>query len=64
MQHVTALDLAPLMIIALLLWALAKWAAPAWVLVLAFLLGIITSATILGPDISRVLSQLSGGRLG
>lgn len=57
-------NLAPLAVIALVMWALAKWAkAPAWALLLALVLGVILSGTIAGPPIHQFLSQLSGGRL-
>ena len=55
--------LIPLVIIGLVFFALAKWAAPAWALVLALILGVVLSGTILGPDIHKIMSQLSGGRL-
>ena len=46
------------------LWALAKWSkAPVWALVLTLILGVVLSGTILGPDIHKIMSQLSGGRL-
>lgn len=58
------INLAPLGIIALVLWALAKWGkAPMWALIVTLLLGVVLSGSILGPDIHHILSQLSGGRL-
>ena len=48
--------------IALILWALAKWGhAPMWALILALLLGVVLSGTIVGPTIHQILSQLSQG---
>lgn len=58
------LNLAPLAIIALIFWALAKWSAPAWALIVALILGLVLSGTLLGPDIQHILSQISGGHLG
>ena len=54
----------PVAAIALALWALVRWAgAQAWHLLVAVVLGVVLSGTVLGPDISNVLSQLSGGHL-
>jgi len=56
--------LIPVAVIGLVLWALVQWAgARLWHLLIAVVLGVIVSGTVLGPDISNVLSQLSGGRL-
>jgi type IV secretory pathway VirB2 component (pilin) len=56
--------LIPIAVIALILWGLVQWAgARLWHLLAAVVLGVILSGTVLGPDISNVLSQLSGGRL-
>jgi hypothetical protein len=57
-------QLVPVALIAAALWALVQWAgARLWHLMVAVVLGVILSGTILGPDIQNVLSQLSGGRL-
>ncbi len=54
----------PLALIALVLWGLARFtSSELWALLVAVVLGVALSGTILGPDISNVLSQLSGGRL-
>jgi len=43
---------------------LVQWAgARLWHLLIAVVLGVILSGTVLGPDITQILSQLSGGRL-
>jgi hypothetical protein len=56
--------LIPIAVIALILWALVQFtAARLWHLLVAVVLGVVLAGTILGPDISNVLSQLSGGRL-
>ena len=44
-------------------WSSGPAASPAWHLLIAVVLGVILSGTVLGPDISNVLSQLSGGHL-
>jgi hypothetical protein len=53
-------QLAPVALIALTFWALCRYAGAS---LGQLLLGVITSGTILGPDITTVLSQLSGGHL-
>ena len=54
----------PVAVIALILYGLVRWAgAQAWHLLVAVVLGIALSGTVLGPDIHNILSQLSGGRL-
>ena len=56
--------LIPVAVIGLVLWALAQWAgAQLWHLLIAVVLGVILSGTVLGPDITTILSQLSGGHL-
>ena len=56
--------LIPLAVVALIVWALVQFtAARLWHLLVAVVLGVILSGTILGPDIHQILSQLSGGRL-
>jgi hypothetical protein len=54
----------PLAVIALALWGLVRFtSSELWHLLVAVVLGVALSGTVLGPDISSVLSQLSGGRL-
>ncbi len=54
----------PLAVIALVLWGLVRFtSSELWALLVAVVLGVVLSGTVLGPDISNVLSQLSGGRL-
>lgn len=56
--------LIPIAVIALVLWGLVRYAgASVGQLLLGAVLGVITSGTILGPDIATILSQLSGGHL-
>jgi hypothetical protein len=56
--------LIPVVVIAALLFGLHRWrGAEIWVLVVAVVAGVVLSGTIIGPDISNLLSQLSGGRL-
>jgi len=56
--------LIPVAVIGLVLWALVQWAgARLWHLLIAVVLGVIVSGTVLGPGLTTILSQLSGGRL-
>jgi hypothetical protein len=56
--------LIPVAVTGLALWALVQRAgARLWHLLIAVVLGVILSGTILGPDITTILSQLSGGHL-
>ena len=51
-------------LIAVALWAMVRYtAAQLWHLLIAVVLGVILSGTVLGPDITTILSQLSGGHL-
>jgi hypothetical protein len=57
-------QLAPVALIAVVLWAMVRYtAARLWHLLAGVVLGVILSGTILGPDITTILSQLSGGHL-
>jgi hypothetical protein len=57
-------QLAPVALIAVALWAMVRYtAAQLWHLLIAVVLGVILSGTVLGPDITTILSQLSGGHL-
>ena len=56
--------LIPVAVIGLVLWALVQWAgSQLWHLLIAVVLGVVLSGTIIGPDITTILSQLSGGHL-
>ena len=56
--------LIPVALIAVALWAMVRYtAAQLWHLLVGVVLGVIASGTILGPDITTILSQLSGGHL-
>ena len=56
--------LIPVAVIGLVLCALVQWAdARLWHLLIAVVLGVVLSGTVLGPDITTILSQLSGGHL-
>ena len=56
--------LIPIAVIALVLWGLVRFtSAELWHLLVAVVLGVALSGTVLGPDITNVLSQLSGGHL-
>ena len=57
-------QLAPVALIVVVLWAMVRYtAAELWHLLIAVVLGVILSGTIVGPDIHQILSQLSGGHL-
>ena len=57
-------QLTPVALIAVALWAMVRYtAAQLWHLLIAVVLGVILSGTVLGPDITTILSQLSGGHL-
>ena len=57
-------QLAPVALIVVVLWAMVRYtAAQLWHLLAGVVLGVILSGTILGPDITTILSQLSGGHL-
>ena len=57
-------QLAPVALIVAALWAMTRYtAAQLWHLLAGVVLGVILSGTILGPDITQILSQLSGGHL-
>ena len=56
--------LIPIAVIGLVLWGLVRFTeARLWHLLVAAVLGTALSGTVLGPDITNVLSQLSGGHL-
>jgi hypothetical protein len=57
-------NLIPLAVIALVIYLLHRHSGmQLWHALVCLVLGAILSGTILGPDISSILSQLSGGRL-
>jgi hypothetical protein len=60
----TLSELIPVAVIAFALWGLVRFtSAELWHLLIAVILGVVLSGTVLGPDITNVLSQLSGGHL-
>ena len=57
-------QLAPVALIVAALWAMTRYtAAQLWHLLAGVVLCVILSGTILGPDLTTILSQLSGGHL-
>jgi F0F1-type ATP synthase assembly protein I len=57
-------ELIPVAVIGLILWALARFqGARPWHLLVAVLAGVVLAGTVIGADISTVLSQLTGGRI-
>jgi hypothetical protein len=56
--------LLPVALIVLAAWAMVRYtAAELWHLLTGIVLGVILAGTILGPDLTTILSQLSGGHL-
>ena len=60
----TLSSLIPLAVIAIVVYLLHRHSGmQLWHAIVCLLAGVVLSGTILGPDISNVLSQISGGRL-
>ena len=60
----TLSSLIPLAVIALVVYLLHRHSGmQLWHAIVCLVAGVVLSGTILGPDISNFLSQLSGGRL-
>lgn len=56
--------LVPVALIGLVVWALVKRArARPWHVLVAMAAGVALTGTVLGPDLSALLSQISGGYL-
>ena len=55
--------LIPLAVVALGVYLLQRSGMQLWHAFVCLVLGVILAATVLGADISSILSQLSGGRL-
>ena len=55
--------LIPLAVVALGVYLLQRSGMQLWHAIVCLVLGVILAATVLGADISSILSQLSGGRL-
>ena len=56
-------SLIPLAVIALAVWLLQRNGMQVWHAIVCLILGVVLAGTVLGPDISNVLSQISGGHL-
>jgi hypothetical protein len=57
-------QLAPVALVVLALYAMTRFtSAQLGHLLIGVLLGVVLSGTVLGPDITTILSQLSGGHL-
>jgi hypothetical protein len=56
-------SLIPLAVVALVVYLMHRRGLEIWQAVVCIVLGVIIAGTILGPDISSILSQLSGGYL-
>ena len=55
--------LIPLAVIALVVYLMSRNGLQLWHAIACLILGVILAGTVLGPDISGILSQLSGGRI-
>ena len=58
-----AAGLIPLAVVAFVVWLMHRRGLEIWQAIVCIVLGVILAGTILGPDISSLLSQLSGGYL-
>ena len=56
-------SLIPLAVIAFVVWLLQRNGLQLWHAIVCLVLGVALAGTILGPNISSILSQLSGGYL-
>ena len=56
-------SLIPLAVIALVVYLMSRNGLQLWHAIVCLILGVILAGTVLGPDISGILSQLSGGHL-
>ncbi len=59
----TLSSLIPLAVIALVVYLLQRNGMQLWHAFACLVLGVILAGSVLGPNISSILSQLSGGRL-
>lgn len=58
-----AAGLIPLAVVALVVWLMHRRGLEIWQAIVCIVLGVIVAGTTLGPAISGLLSQLSGGYL-
>ena len=56
-------SLIPLAVIALVVYLLQRRGMQLWHAIVCLVLGVILTGTVFGPQISSILSQLSGGHL-
>jgi hypothetical protein len=64
MPALTLSALIPLAVVAIVVYLLHRHQGmQLWHAIVCLLAGVVLAGTVLGPDISSVLSQLSGGRL-
>jgi hypothetical protein len=59
----TAAGLIPLAVVAFIVWLMHRRGLEIWQAIVCLVLGVIVAGTTLGPAISSLLSQLSGGYL-
>ena len=58
-----AAGLIPLAVVALVVWLMHRRGLEIWQALVCIVLGVIVAGTTLGPDISGLLSQITGGYL-
>ena len=63
MPALTLSSLIPLGIVAFVIYLLHRQGMQLWHAIVCLLAGVVLAGTVLGPDISSILSQLSGGHL-
>ena len=63
MPTLTLSSLIPLGIVAFVIYLLHRQGMQLWHAIVCLLAGVVLAGSVIGPDISSVLSQLSGGHL-
>jgi hypothetical protein len=63
MPALTLSSLIPVAVVALVVYLLHRQGMQLWHAIVCLLAGVVLASSVFGPDISAVLSQLSGGRL-
>ena len=63
MPALDASSLIPLGVVAFAVWLMHRRGLEIWQAIVCIVLGVIVAGTVLGPNISSILSQLSGGHL-
>ena len=63
LSGLNASALIPLAVVAFVVWLMHRRGLEIWQAIVCIVLGVIVAGTVLGPTISSLLSQLSGGYL-